>query len=433
MTGGRQRRKRLLRKARQAAGVAEATHISSLGDDLVREIFLRLPSLVRHACTCPAWRRVVASSPAFRRRFRALHPAPLLGLFADNEYSGHFRLPAFAPADDSRSDADVLAALRGGDFGLAALDAQERDAGEVEPRRWLVADCRDGYLLLVNWDAAVLAAVNPISPRRLSYIPLPYVKHREDITDRHRGYVKGLRDVHWLSSSDDDPMSFRLVWLYLDESRVRAAVFSSATWDWRILPWVEVARMPQEEDEWLQSGTQANGVLCWRIGNEENLLILDTKTMSFSVWELSGLGLLALDNWQHGSLGVVAGEAKNGDLCIVRHTPLSIKVLTRQADYDGVEKWLTHDRVLSWDEDFLIDNYGRLDSLAIMAGILYFVAGEVVMSLCLETMRMEELFTTPSDLHYSFARLYPYFVAWPPSLVGNRGRFVEVQDDPGNA
>ncbi|TVU34460.1 hypothetical protein EJB05_16293, partial [Eragrostis curvula] len=318
MTGGRQRRKRLLRKARQAAGVAAATHISSLGDDLVREIFLRLPSLVRHACTCPAWRRVVASSPAFRRRF----PAPLLGLFADNEYSGHFRLPAFAPADDSRSDADVLAALRGGDFGLAALDAQERDAGEVEPRRWLVADCRDGYLLLVNWDAAVLAAVNPISPRRLSYIPLPYVKHREDITDGHRGYVKDSRASATCTGSPPP-------------TTIPCRSGSSGSISMNLGCGRPSSRRPPGtggfSPGWRSLGcrrrrtsgcNQANGVLCWRIGNEESLLILDTKTMSFSVWELSGLGLLALDNWQHGSLGVVVGEAKNGDLCIVRHTPL---------------------------------------------------------------------------------------------------------------
>ncbi|PUZ55936.1 hypothetical protein GQ55_5G253600 [Panicum hallii var. hallii] len=131
MAGVRQRRRsRRRRKARQQAA-ATATHVSFLGDDLLLEIFLRLPSLatlVRAACTCPAWRRAVASSPAFRRRFSALRPAPLLGLFADNDCI-RLPLPIFAAADSNDVDPDVLAAIRGGDFGLASL-LQDGDAPE---------------------------------------------------------------------------------------------------------------------------------------------------------------------------------------------------------------------------------------------------------------------------------------------------------------
>jgi hypothetical protein len=127
MAGVHQRRRR---HARQQAA-ATATHVSSLGDDLLLEIFLRLPSLatlVPAACTCPAWRRAVASSPAFRRRFSALRPAPLLGLFADNDCI-RLPLPIFAAADSNDVDPDVLAAIRGGDFGLASL-LQDGDAPE---------------------------------------------------------------------------------------------------------------------------------------------------------------------------------------------------------------------------------------------------------------------------------------------------------------
>ncbi|VAH82620.1 unnamed protein product [Triticum turgidum subsp. durum] len=59
------------------------TTISSLGQDQLLEIFLRLPSLpalVRAMLTCRSWLGVVRS---FRNLFRALHPAPLIRIFLD--------------------------------------------------------------------------------------------------------------------------------------------------------------------------------------------------------------------------------------------------------------------------------------------------------------------------------------------------------------
>ncbi|CAD6231022.1 unnamed protein product [Miscanthus lutarioriparius] len=134
------------------------TTIDSLDEDILLEIFLHLPSLatlLRAALTCRSWRRAVASSPAFRRRFRELHRAPLLGLVAEPQRDA---VPAFAPAQ--HRDRDVLAAISGGDFGFAltALLDPQGYAPDV-PLHWHIQDCRDGYLLLANWDAELLAAV----------------------------------------------------------------------------------------------------------------------------------------------------------------------------------------------------------------------------------------------------------------------------------
>lgn len=139
------------------------------------EIFLRLPSLatlVRAALTCRAWRRAVASYPSFRRRFRALHRAPLLGLFVDPERDD---FPVFLPVH--HRNRDVLAAIGRGDFALTPLlDPGESVSDDVPNIRWRVYDCRNGYLLLMNWDAGLLAVINPLSRHSPCYMICPQLQ-----------------------------------------------------------------------------------------------------------------------------------------------------------------------------------------------------------------------------------------------------------------
>ncbi|KAK1695694.1 hypothetical protein QYE76_012412 [Lolium multiflorum] len=110
---------------------AAPTTISHLGDDLLREVFLHLPSLpslVRAALACPAFLRAVRSSPAFRRRFRELHPPPLLGVFLDIHDPSS--IPVFVPTR-RHSDRDHAAAIRGADVFFTLLPEDDND---VDPQ-----------------------------------------------------------------------------------------------------------------------------------------------------------------------------------------------------------------------------------------------------------------------------------------------------------
>ncbi|RLN25101.1 hypothetical protein C2845_PM07G14850 [Panicum miliaceum] len=415
MTGGRQRRKRRLREARQTTAVV--THISSLPDDIVREIFLRLPSLatlVRAACACRAWRRAVSSSLAFRCRFRALHQALLLGVFFDRERGD---LPVFAPAK-RRSDPDVLAALRGGDFCLTTL---MEEVDDKVPLGWRPVDCRDGYLVLVNSATAsrnLIDVVNPLARQRPEYIGMPTLDDDTALT----------ADLHLLSS-DEDPMSFRLVYLFHDmsrtrASRVRVAVFSSETWDWRVLPWVELEH-DDGANQWLQFGTQAKGLVCWGFTEQERMLTLDTKTMKFSVRELPPCPDPEPDDAFFRRL-VVAGESKDGALCIVRVAASGIYAWLWLIDDDcgGGDKWVLRN-ILKYTGVAAILH--TTDVVAIRDGFVYLATSDTVLSLCLETWKLEKLFSMGNYCE----DFYPYFMAWPCSLVGNYGRFAVLQDQDG--
>ncbi|OEL19941.1 hypothetical protein BAE44_0019040, partial [Dichanthelium oligosanthes] len=131
------------------------------------EICLRLPSLatlVRAALTCRVFRRAVASSPSFRRRFRALHPPPLLGFFFEPpspvETPNSPAFPTFVPA--RRRDRDIAAAVRCGDFFLNSLE----DLPDEGPC-WEIVDCCRGCVLLKNWDDASLVVFNPLRVLRV--------------------------------------------------------------------------------------------------------------------------------------------------------------------------------------------------------------------------------------------------------------------------
>ncbi|CAO2165447.1 unnamed protein product [Urochloa humidicola] len=429
MTGGRKRHRQHRR-----SNPRRAPPIHKLGEDLLLEIFLRLPSLatlVRAALTCRAWRRAVASSPSFRRRFRDIHPPPLLGLFfhppgpAQTPNTPAF--PTFIPA--RRCDRDLTAAIRGGDFFLTSVE----DLPDQGPC-WDIVDCCRGCVLLMNWDDATLVVFNPLTRRSEDVFDLG----SEDTFEDRRGHYAQVNPR--LLFSDEDPTSFRVVLLAHDECRIRATVFSSDTWEWLILPWVDVPASTGDDECWIQDhgGMQANRFLYWVYEDRRYLVSLDTATMEFCVTELPHC-------LRHSTFDV--GETKDGTTCIVYSDQLNVGVLMQTRDDDGIERWVL-DRVVHLDRELervlrvafdngivlnhLLDDPSDLFVLAVRDGYVYLSTSADdpetscwFLSLCLETMRLERLFRRETD-----DAVHPYIMAWPPSLVGNYGRFA-LEDAPG--
>ncbi|PUZ51323.1 hypothetical protein GQ55_6G174800 [Panicum hallii var. hallii] len=388
------------------------TTIRALSDDLLREIFLRLPSLpslVRAALTCRAFLAAVCSSPAFRRRFRALHPPPLLGFFVS---ANGTEMHSFMPIR-RRSDPDHAAAIRGIDVFLTRVPCDD----DVFPG-WHISECRGGCILLVNWESKQIGSYNPLT-QALDLLPMP----PDDISKGHRGKFIPMR--YFLLSSDDeapDRSSFRVVYSCHDKSRVRATVYSSATRKWQILPWSEPApAQPASGKYWLLAGTQVNGFLCWSHSWHAYIVLLDTAALQFSFIDLP-------EDLKGQSHLYMIGDTKDGKLCIVAAIEFTLFIWFRRADADGVDRWML-ESMIRLDREVLRATKGsreeheELKVFAILDGIVYMSTYETFrdatlpcwyLSFCLETRKLEKLFFGKTDGH-----MHPYIMAWPSSLVGN--------------
>jgi hypothetical protein len=391
----------------QSAPPPAPTTVFTLGDDLLREIFHRLPSLpslVRAAFSCHTFLDAVRSSPAFRRQFRATRPPPLLGFFFDPDCPA---IPAFVPIR-RRSDPDLAAAVRGADFFLTRVPDKE----DASPG-WVVSDCRDGYVLLRQGCPGELAAYNPLT-RALHLIPpTPH-----EIFDDSQGYAIYL-DRFILSSQDGDG-TFRVVATCRDESRARAAVFSSESREWQILPWSEPVTPHPGKKYWLKGGTMVNGLVYWIHTNDAYLLVLNTATLQFSQMDLPPC--LEGQNYLFR-----IGEAKDGKLCLVCPVDFDLDVWFWRSDDDGVERWML-------DQSFQLESFVEsirctmehveLHIVDTINGFVYFSTGETFnsadspswfLSLCMETVQVDKLFQKPLDSH-----VHPYIMPWPPSLEDNK-------------
>ncbi|KAF7087991.1 hypothetical protein CFC21_091150 [Triticum aestivum] len=294
-------------------------------DELVAEIFLLLPptDLVRASAACASFYRLVASR-SFLRRFRKLHPPPLLGFLDDRVF--HPVTPPYPSA--SAANAVALAA----DFSFSFLPGPARD--------WEVLDVRDGRVLLKRpgRQHPEMVVCDPLYRR---YLLLPL------FPDDLAASLEGPSAIKWRESflvpagdeeaATAEETSFRVIWMAQCKFRLFTFVFSSRTGQWGAVPspsWSDLfAGLPSLEMATpLNTRQYAYGCFYWMAGYmaEAKMLVLDTWRMEFSVAESPPDGFaMAM---------VEAGEGRAG-VFVHAHVGSKFSYSIRQNDGGSLSQW----------------------------------------------------------------------------------------------
>jgi hypothetical protein len=368
------------------------TTISALTDDLLREIFLRLPdipSLLRAASTCRPFLRAIRSSAAFRRRFRELHAPPILALFSEPY------MRAFVPAARRMSGtfADLL-----------------RDDGASEWKSHSEIPYSDGYVFFVNRSTEQDVCYN-VHSQALEIYP----------KKAHGGIDDAYLEFYTLPPDQEDQRPSRVVCVHHESSWAwaRVAVFSSHTMEWQIFP--ESGTLLPESSN-CSICTVADGFVCWLY--QDCIIALNTANFQFSRVDLPP-SLREPDSKSRFNIG----RNKDGELCLVgvQECTLSIWLLT--PDNDGIHRFMPHKTVplhtsvkevtkrsvedivdVEWQLIIVIDGFVYLSVFYCNDPQSWFL------SLCLESAEVNFLFKKTRCSHC----FDPYIMAWPPSLTHNK-------------
>lgn len=392
---------------------AAAAPVFALGEDLLREVFIRLPTpadLVRAAAACKPFLRVARCAP-FLRHFRRRHPSScprLLGclLFLRNRCRGRFRLlpvsPSPSSAASSSSSSAAADANGGGDFALSFLPG---GGWGLDAAAWEQLDCRNGRLLVKNAGSQELAVADPISRRHVS-LPAPPA-------GRALGYG--------LFADDGDSSEFRVVCVSRDAAasgELRALLLSSGE-----LSWADVAGVACQLN--LAAGSramQANRSLYWRLEGGEGMLAFSSASMEFSVLKLPpNLRELSFDAIDRGE------EEDVSVLHLLTMSGFCIEVWAGTGDGDGgmawrrVEKSVRFHKLLKEIINPSRHLYQRgVDVIGVAAGVVFLRQWNHLFSIDLETMKLKML---PSqDCWDREALICPYTITWPPSFLNPAGQ-----------
>ncbi|EER97355.2 hypothetical protein BDA96_02G350900 [Sorghum bicolor] len=267
------------------ASLAAAGEALPFSDDILAEIFIRLPTLedLGRACaSCPAFRRVITSH-SFLRRLHALHPPSLLGFLTFSSW--------FHPTESSRSSARAASAVaEAADFEFSFLPTKTKGS-------WMVRDALGGRFVLDCDDGAgstftTIAVCDPLFRRHVILPPLPQglaaaVEQPLEVDDERRC------DVFLAPCSEEGaqgaPQAFSVIWMAHCQTKLVAFIFSSASWQWRAIAprsWRDLnpAMRRVIKESPLQSRSYAYGCFYWCLSefhSRSKLIMLDVGRMEF--------------------------------------------------------------------------------------------------------------------------------------------------------
>ncbi|KAL6622622.1 hypothetical protein ACP70R_032501 [Stipagrostis hirtigluma subsp. patula] len=306
-----------------------------LPDELLEEIFLRLDAaadLARASASCTSFRRVV-SRRRFLRRFRSLHPPPVLGLF-DTRGSG--QIIPLEPLHPSAAASRALA--QAADFTYSFV-----------PGSGALRDARDGRVLLCTAVTGKFEDLVVCDPQHRRYARIPPIP--DDLAASAPQRRKGMRDFRtFLAPAGEDDSdkedeessirakctSFRVIRTVEWENKVMVFIFSSGSGRWRGITY-HSSSCPHRPIVGSQH-YYAHGCFFWKVCRMDCYLMLDTREMKFST--------IDLPPGEHGTEHAIveAGEERLGFL-VFDDGAMELYCKIWQNNGVGGEEW-QHDKTI---------------------------------------------------------------------------------------